>query len=78
MNKYRKNETYMVVCNETNEFIRWNGDNTLFFAGSEEDALIGLPDDKFNAVLVVDCPEDIQIEYERQIDECILNGEIEI
>lgn len=75
--KYRKNGTYLVKDKKTNEFIRWQGDNTLFFAGSIDDALIGL-DDTFEAILVKDCPQDIQTEYEKRIDDCIESGEIEI
>ena len=74
-NKYRKDFTYLVKDKKTNEFIRWNGENTIFFAGSIEDALIGL-DNTFEAIAVKDCPKDIQDEYEKRIDDCILNGEI--
>jgi hypothetical protein len=76
--KYRKLHTYLVREVETNEFVRWQGDNTIFFAGSVEDALIGLPKDLFEAVRVCDAPEDIQREYEKRIDECIASGEIEL
>jgi len=76
--KYRKLHTYLVREVETNEFVRWQGDNAIFFAGSVEDALIGLPKDLFEAVRVCDAPEDIQREYEKRIDECITSGEIEL
>lgn len=76
--KYRKLHTYLVREIETNEFVRWQGDNTIFFAGSVEDALIGLPENLFEAVRVCDAPEDIQKEYEKRIDECIASGEISL
>jgi hypothetical protein len=76
-NKYRKSSTYLVIDKSTNEYIRWHWNEDLFFAGSIGDALIGL-DDTFEAIAVKDCPKDIQDEYEKRIDECILNGEISI
>jgi hypothetical protein len=76
-NKYRKNSTYLVIDKLTNEYIRWHGDNTLFFAGSIDDALQGLGDTCW-AIAVKYCPKDIQDEYEKRIDECILNGEISL
>jgi hypothetical protein len=75
-NKYKKEHTYLVLDCSTNDFIRWNGDNTLFFAGSKEDALIDLDENLFKAIPVSECLEDIQKEYEKRIDECIINGEI--
>jgi hypothetical protein len=78
MNIYRKEGTYLVREKNTNEFVRWQGDNKIFFAGSKEDALIGLSEDEFEALRVCDCPDDIQEEYEKRIIECIHSGEIDI
>jgi hypothetical protein len=75
--KYKKSSTYLVINMATKTFSRWQGDGNLFFAGSIDDALIGL-DDNYQAIPVKDCPKDIQNEYEKRIDECILNGEISI
>jgi hypothetical protein len=75
--KYKKSSTYLVINMATKTFSRWHGDGNLFFAGSIDDALIGL-DDTYQAIPVKDCPKDIQDEYEKRIDECILNGEISI
>ena len=75
--KYKKDFTYLVIHKATNTFVRWYWNEDLFFAGSIDDALIGL-DDTFEAISVKDCPKDIQDEYEKRIDECILNGEISI
>lgn len=64
---YKKETTYLLKIN--GEFCRWNGDNSLAYFGSEEDALVGLtPPYNAEAVRVIDCPEDIQKEYELQID----------
>jgi len=76
--KYRKEHTYLVWNCSTNNFVRWNGDNTLFFAGSKEDALIDLDDNLFKAIPVSECSNHIQKEYEKRIDECIINGEIKL
>jgi hypothetical protein len=75
--KYKKSSTYLVINMATKTFSRWQSDGNLFFAGSIDDALIGL-DDTYQAIPVKDCPKDIQDEYEKRIDECILNGEISI
>jgi hypothetical protein len=76
MERYRKENTYLVIDKKTNQYIRLQGDNKLFFAGSKEDALIGLPNDDVEAIRVCDCPIDVQKEYEQRIDECIENGEL--
>lgn len=76
MDIYKKENTYLVFDKSNKEFARWNCDNKIFFAGSEEDALFGLKDSNYKAVRVCDCPSDIQKEYEQRIDECILSGEI--
>lgn len=78
MDIYRKDHTYLVLEKKTKEFMRWAHDEKLFFSGSEDDALLGLPKNKFEAVRVCDCPKNIQTEYEERIDECIKNGEIDL
>jgi len=78
MNIYRKEGTYLVREKKTNTFVRWQSDNKIFFAGSKEDALIGLTEDEFEALRVCDCPDDIQKEYEERIIECIHSGELEV
>jgi hypothetical protein len=77
MNIYRKEGTYLVREKKTNTFVRWT-DGKIFFAGSKEDALLGLTEDEFEALRVCDCPKDIQEEYEKRIIECIHSGEIDI
>ena len=78
MDRYRKEHTYLVLEASTNTFVRWQGDNTIFFAGSVEDALIDLEQGSFYAIPVSQCSEAIQKEYEQRIDECIQSGEINI
>ena len=78
MDKYKKEHTYLVLEASTNAFVRWQGDNTIFFAGSVEDALISLERGAFYAIPVSQCSDAIQKEYEQRIDECIQNGEIYI
>ncbi len=75
---FRKEDTYIafVKCNMTP--LRWGSDNSLFFAGSEEDALEDLDKDIFVALPVCKCSSEIQTEYEKRIIECIESGEIEI
>ena len=77
MDKYKKENTYLVLETATNAFLRWNNDKSLFFAGSAEDALIDLESDFFYAIPVSECSELIQKEYEQKIDNCIKNKEIE-
>jgi len=76
--KYKKQDTYLVFERETNRLLRWKSDNTIFFAGSVDDALEGLPHEAFHAIPVSQCSEAIQEEYEERIDELIGTGEIEI
>jgi hypothetical protein len=45
----------------------------LFFAGSKEDALIGIEQYPCEAVEVIKCPENIQKEYEQLIKTLIKN-----
>jgi hypothetical protein len=72
MDIYKKKDTYLVVSVETNQHMRWsNGD--IFYAGSVEDALEGLPIDKFVAVPVCDAPQYVQKEYEQIIDKELTN-----
>lgn len=76
---YRKQHTYLVIENETNEYVRWSNEpKDIFYAGSVEDALIGLPKDEFRAIAVCDAPIHIQKEYEEAIDKAIMGGEIDI
>jgi hypothetical protein len=77
MNKYKKEHTYLVLEASTNTFVRWQND-TIFFAGSVEDALIDLERGSFYAMPVSQCSDSIQKEYEQRIDECIQNGEIRL
>jgi hypothetical protein len=77
MNIYRKEGTYLVREKKTNTFVRWT-DGKIFFAGSKEDALLGLNEDEFEALRVCDCPYNIQKEYEERIIECIHSGELEV
>ena len=77
-NKYRKENTYLVFERGTDQPLRWESDNKLFFAGSVDDALGGLPCDKFVATQVNQCSKEIQTEYEQLIDEKIKSGEIEV
>jgi hypothetical protein len=76
--KYKKEHTFLVVEKGNQEPLRWKSDNTLFFAGSVEDALEGLPQGEFVAIPVYLCSDEIQTEYEQLIDEKIKSGEIEI
>jgi hypothetical protein len=78
MDRYRKEHTYLVLEASTNTFVRWQGDNTLYFAGSVEDALIDLEQGSFYAIRVSQCSSAIQKEYEQRIDDCIQSGEIDI
>lgn len=64
---YKKESTYLLKIN--GEFCRWESDKTLSYFGSEMDALEGLnPPYNAEAIRVIDCPEEIQKEYELQID----------
>lgn len=76
--KYKKQDTYLVFERGQNEPLRWKSDNALFFAGSVNDALEGLPQDLFHAIPISQCSEVIQKEYEERIDELVETGEIEI
>jgi hypothetical protein len=76
--KYKKRDTFLVFEKGHNEPLRWKSDNTLFFAGSVDDALEGLPYGEFHAIPVYFCSEVIQKEYEERVDELIETGEIEI
>ena len=78
MDRYRKKHTYLVLEASTNTFVRWQSDNTIFFAGSVEDALIDLEQGSFYAIPVSQCSSAIQKEYEQRIDDCIQSGEIDI
>ena len=78
MDIYKKQHTYLVIENKTNEYVRWTSDKAIFFAGSVEDALVGLPKDEFRAIAVCDAPMDIQKEYEEAIQKAIKNGEIDV
>lgn len=76
---YRKQHTYLVIENETNEYVRWSNETKdIFYAGSVEDALIGLPEDEFRAIAVCDAPIHIQKEYEEAIDKAIMGGSLEL
>lgn len=77
LNIYKKQHTYLVIENKTNEYVRWTNDKTIFFAGSVDDALIGLSKDEYRAIAVCDAPMDIQKEYEEAIQKAIKNGEID-
>ena len=67
MDKYKKDYTYLVLEKGTTRYIRWTN-KEIFYAGSIEDALEGLPKDKFTAILVADAPQRIQTEYKKIID----------
>ena len=73
---FLKNTTYIAFEKCNNEPMRWNSDNTLFFAGSKEDAMLNLPEEEFYAIPVKECSPEIQAEYEKRILECIESGEI--
>jgi hypothetical protein len=76
---YRKQHTYLVIENETNEYVRWaTPTKDIFYAGSVADALIGLPEDGFRAIAVCDAPTHIQKEYEEAIDKAIMDGTLEL
>lgn len=77
-NIYKKENTYLVLETETKKPLRWNSDSKLFFAGSVDDALEGLPHGKFVAIQVSQCSKELQTEYEQLIDEKIKSGEIEV
>lgn len=66
-NKYKKINTYLVRTNE-NVYLRWASDNTLFYAGSFNDAMEDLNPKLFTAVPVCDAPLEIQKEYENLIN----------
>jgi hypothetical protein len=76
MDRYKKEHTYLVLEASTNTFVRWQSDNTLYFAGSVEDALIDLERGSFYAIPVSQCSDAIQKEYEQRVDKCIESGEI--
>lgn len=67
MDKYKKEHTYIVYENDTKRYMRWTNKD-IFYAGSIEDALEGLPKDKFTAIPVADAPQRVQDEYEKIID----------
>ena len=76
---YRKQHTYLVIENETGEYVRWATPNKeIFYAGSVEDALVGLPKDEFRAIAVCDAPPHRQLEYEQAIDKAIMDGTLEL
>ena len=76
---YRKQHTYLVIENETGEYVRWETPNKeIFYAGSVEDALVGLPKDLFRAIAVCDAPPHRQLEYEQAIDKAIMDGTLEL
>ena len=70
---FLKNHTFLVFDYEYQDYLRWASDNTLFFAGSKEDALLDLEQYPFEAVEVIKCPENIQKEYEQLIKTLIKN-----
>lgn len=71
---FLKNNTYLLFDLSSQEFIRWNCDKTLFFAGSKEDAMFGNDYPNLQAIEVIKCPEPIQKEYELTINKLIKNG----
>ena len=75
-NIYRKQNTYIAFIRCNMRPLRWTN-NKLFFAGSEEDALYDLDRDIFIALPVSECSKEIQREYEKRIEECIISDEIE-
>jgi hypothetical protein len=77
-NIYKKENTYLVFERGTDQPLRWKSDSKLFFAGSVDDALEGLPYGEFVAIQVSQCSKEIQTEYEQLIDEKIKSGEIEV
>ncbi len=77
-NKYKKENTYLVFEKGADQPLRWQSDNELFFAGSVDDALEGLPYGEFVAIQVSQCSKEIQTEYEQLIDKQIKSGEIEV
>ena len=73
---YKMENTYLVYQKSSHEYVRWNFDNSLFFAGSKEDAILGLQKDKFEVERVCDAPAHAKKEYMKLIDEKIKNGEL--
>ena len=71
---YLKNNTFLLFDLDTQEFIRWSCDKSLFFAGSKEDAMFGNEYPSLQAIEVIKCPEPIQKEYETLINKMIKNG----
>ena len=70
---FLKNHTFLVFDYEYKDYLRWASDNSLYFAGSKEDALLDLEQYPFEAVEVIKCPENIQKEYEQLIKTLIKN-----
>jgi hypothetical protein len=70
---YKKEHTYLLKNDD--EYVRWRDSEDLFFAGSAEDALVGVDGHKyFSAERVCDAPAEIQKEYEETIDRLIKSG----
>lgn len=75
---YKYKNTWLVFSFQDNEPLRWQGDNTLFFAGSKSDAMLNLSTELFYAHTVLACMnEKVVKEYEQRIDACYLSGELE-
>jgi hypothetical protein len=70
---FLKNHTFLVFDYDKQDYIRWVSDKSLFFAGSKEDALIGIEQYPCEAVEVIKCPDSIQKEYEQLIKTLIKN-----
>lgn len=52
---YKYENTWLVFSFQDNKPLRWQGDNTLFFAGSESDAMLNLSTELFYAHTVSAC-----------------------
>lgn len=73
--KYKIENTFLVLDTVCNDVMRWTSDKKLFYAGSVEDALIDLDAERFKAYPVALFTEKIQQEYVGLIDEAINNDE---
>ncbi len=66
-NKYHKDTNFIVFQHGQSEPFRYKSDNSLYYAGSVEDALLDLGD-QFYCVPVSQCSDELQKEYEQIID----------